>query len=130
MAVLSYTLFKNPVQPDTLAVVQYLFHLRAPAVPLPSACVERNHPAWVTRLPSIETADGARYHGIDGCVAFFEGQTGIDGLLAKALDFKARNPSYRIGDDGDEQRSKKLVDDAIRRNVRQRGWYGLAPPPG
>jgi hypothetical protein len=89
-----YVLYKNPIQIDTLAVVQYLYYNGKDV--LPSACIERNHPDWVTELPAIETYDGIRYVGIWECMRFYEHVTAVRGVLEKALVFKESNPEYRI----------------------------------
>jgi hypothetical protein len=91
----SYTLFKAPVQSDTLAIVHYLHSLGKAGV-LPRACVERNWPAWVLQLPSIETCDGRRFVGLHACTAFFESAHDVPHVLASALAFKAQHPGYRV----------------------------------
>ena len=85
---MKYILYKHPVQKETLAIVQYLFHARSILL-LPTCCIERNHPDWATDLPSIETEE-RRYVGLNECVEFFERQSGVDGVFALATDFKAR----------------------------------------
>lgn len=42
---ISYVLYKKPIQYDTLYIVQYLHYLGINIVP--TCCIERNHPEWV-----------------------------------------------------------------------------------
>jgi hypothetical protein len=93
----TYTLYKNPIQLDTLAIVQFLHSIGIHLVP--NACIERNHPGWVTELPSIETSDGRRYVGYDACIEFFQETTQITDLQQKSALFKLENPSFRIHGD-------------------------------
>ena len=89
-----YILYKAPIHLETIHIVQYLHSLGINI--WPQYCIERNHPAWVSSLPTIETADGTRYIGLDACIQFFESETGIHDLLQKATEFKRINPEYRI----------------------------------
>lgn len=90
-----YTLFKNPVQLDTLAVIQYLHHLGKDL--RPSSVIERNHADWVTELPSIkDEGSGSTYIGINDCMKFWEEHSQTTNLLHSALSWKAFNPNYRI----------------------------------
>ena len=93
---IQYTLFKNPVQLDTLAIVQYLHSCGVKAEP--SRCIERCHPAWVTQLPSIEDdTTGERFVGLLECVHFYERLSDRSpNLLTHALAFRAEHPEYRI----------------------------------
>jgi hypothetical protein len=50
---ISYILYKKPIQLETLYIVQYLYYLRI--ICIPKCCIERNYPIWVNDLPSIET---------------------------------------------------------------------------
>lgn len=88
-----YTLYKGPIQLDTLAIVQYL-HSRGIALQ-PGLIVERNYPNYVTQLPSILYM-GQIYSGVQQVVAFYESMSGISNLLVLATDFKRNNPTYRI----------------------------------
>lgn len=88
-----YTLYKNPVQPETLAIVQYL-HSRGISLQ-PNLIVERNYPSFVTQLPSIYYMNNL-YSGLWQVIQFYESMTGISNLLTKANNFKANCPSYRI----------------------------------
>jgi hypothetical protein len=90
---MKYILYKHPIQKDTLAIVQYL-HARGILL-LPLVCIERNHPDWVTELPSIET-EHSRYKGLKECIEFYEQQSGICGILALAKEFKEQKPEYCI----------------------------------
>ena len=88
-----YTLYKNPIQPDTLDIVQYLASLGVNLQP--SSIIERGHPPEVLPLPSIvDTEKMLLYRGLEGCVQFYEDQSGIQGILQKARLFKAKNPNY------------------------------------
>jgi hypothetical protein len=91
---ISYILYKNPIQTDTLNIVQYLYFLGIPIIP--KHCIERNHPNWAFSLPSIETETNDKYIGFDECIKFYEKESGIDNLYYKALIFKINNPSFRI----------------------------------
>jgi hypothetical protein len=94
MILMNYILYKNPIQLDTLAIVQYLHSLGCNAQP--RLCIERGHPAWVTELPSIETSGGQRYIGFDQCIQFYESLSGRSDLLADALAFKDKHRYFRI----------------------------------
>ena len=90
-----YTLFKKPVQLDTLAVIQYLHHLGKDF--RPSKIIERNHADWVTQLPSIrDEQTGLKYIGLENCVNFWERSSQQKGLLQRSLSWKASNPQYRV----------------------------------
>lgn len=91
-----YTLYKNPIQLDTLAMVQYLHSLGVKANL--SRCIERCHPAWVTQLPTIvDDVTGEVFEGLHECERFYERISGRGpGLLLEALAFKAEHPEYRI----------------------------------
>jgi hypothetical protein len=91
-----YTLYKNPIQLDTLAIVQYLHSLGVRADP--SRCIERCHPAWVTQLPTIlDHVTFEMFEGLRECERFYERISGRGpGLLLEALAFKAAHPEYRI----------------------------------
>jgi hypothetical protein len=91
----TYVLYKNPVQLDTLEIVQYL-HSQGYKNVAPSCCIERNHPSWATRLPAIETMDGHRFVGLEACVKYWEKVHGEASLLYNAHMFKLANPEYRI----------------------------------
>lgn len=92
-----YTLYKEPVQLETLAIVQYLHHCGISL--LPSRVIKRCHPPELLPLPSIVEHDsGTVYRGLDGCVRFYEAATGIGNVLSKALVFKQQHPDYRIRD--------------------------------
>ena len=87
----SYTLFKNPVQLDTLAIVQYAKACGKDVTPM--LTIERNHPLSITALPAIQCGS-EQYVGIDECVRFYEIHTGIDDILQKALIWKDVNPHF------------------------------------
>lgn len=89
----TYILYKRPVQHDMLAIVQYLHSLGLHL--LPTTCIERNYPGWVTDLPSIETPT-AKYTGMSQCVQYLESVSCIDNLMISAVAFKLLNPDYRI----------------------------------
>ena len=88
-----YTIYKNPIQLDTLYIVQYLHYNNINA--LPNAIIERNHPSFVTTLPTI-VYENMIYSGIEEVVYFYEKISGISNLLDKALEFKHKNPKYTI----------------------------------
>jgi hypothetical protein len=93
---MTYILYKNPIQLDTLEIVQYLYS-RGHKNVAPACCIERNHPTWVTMLPAIETMGGChRYVGLDMCVKYWENLHGVTNLLDNAHKFKLTNPEYRI----------------------------------
>ncbi len=90
-----YILYKNPIQLDTLYIVQYLFYLDI--ILIPHRCIERNHPSEVTRLPSIYSyEDNQWYIGLDECLKFYEMKSKINNILWEANNFKEENPEYRI----------------------------------
>ena len=90
-----YVLYKRPVELDTLNAVQYLHHIGVSVEP--QACIERNHPPWVTMLPAIHDLTSQRmYVGLDACISFYEQLSGVSDLLQKSRQFKERNPDYRI----------------------------------
>ena len=95
----TYTLFKNRTQLDTLAIVRFL-HARGVPASRPVVCIERNHPAWVTSLPSIECSLGSRHVGMKACVRYWEALggvgVGVGCLEQKARDFAVNNPGYKI----------------------------------
>jgi hypothetical protein len=90
----TYILYKNPIQTDTLAIVQYL-HSNGINI-IPTHCIERNHPIWAVELPSIETTDGKKYVGLNQCIEFYQHATGKNNILKEALVFKQYNPDYKI----------------------------------
>ena len=94
-----YILCKNPVQLDTLAIVQYI-HKTTGVFWAPSLIYERQHPVPSgTALPCIieTTIDGDVLHaGFDACVRFYERGSGIDDIVAKAEAFKLDHPNYCI----------------------------------
>lgn len=93
-----YSLFKNPLQMDTLAIVQYLNSIGIKL--LPEQIIESN---WekidsrIVRVPSITTT-GRIYLGLIEVIDFYEEKSGIKNLLVKAEQFKKENPNYRIND--------------------------------
>lgn len=52
MLYITYTLYKNPIQLDTLYIVQYLHYNKINF--LPSIIIERNYPQFITDLPTIK----------------------------------------------------------------------------
>ena len=89
---MAYILYKNPIQLETLAIVQYLHSIGCDVRPF--TCIERNHPDWVTELPSIET-NSKKYIGLNQCISFYEEISNFKNLLSIALQFKNNNPDYR-----------------------------------
>ncbi len=92
---MQYILYKNPIQLDTLAVVQYLVMEHGLRVE-PLCCVERNHPPWVTALPAIEEGGGQQHVGLYACVQYYERISGISDLLIKATAWKTLHSTVRI----------------------------------
>ena len=89
-----YTLYKQPIQTETLAIVQYLYHEGYNA--LPTVIIERCIPKQL-ELPCIYDYETNELHeGLDACIAYYEQNTSIVDLAAKATAFKEANPSYRI----------------------------------
>ena len=88
-----YTLYKNPIQFDTLYIVQYLHYNKISF--LPSSIIERNYPHFVTNLPTI-IYDNCIYSGLTEIISLYEKISGIDNILEKALEFKKQNPKYTI----------------------------------
>ena len=94
---MTYTLFKHPVQPDTLALVRFLASIGIRLLPI--MCIERNHPPWaIANLPCIEDSSGRRYVGYTECVLFMEKVSGVQDLHEKAQLFVLANPTYRATD--------------------------------
>jgi hypothetical protein len=89
-----YILYKNPIQLDTLYIVQYLYYMGVNLIP--KNCIERNHPNWVSEFPSIETSNGDKYIGLESCIAFYEKHSGMTNLYNKSKEFKEFNPKYCI----------------------------------
>lgn len=90
-----YILFKNPIQYDTLSIVQYLFTKGIDVKP--KMVIERNYPNYITETPSIYIiATGQLYQGLDLCIEFYEMISNIDNLLIKAGNFKNTYPNFRI----------------------------------
>ena len=90
-----YILYKNPVQTETLEIVQYLYYIGKTDV-LPSWCIERNYPIWVKQLPAIETDNGQKYVGLQECIKFYENQYNMPNVVFKSHNFKVSCPDYRI----------------------------------
>jgi len=79
-----YILYKNPIQLDTLSIVQYL-HYKG-ILFLPNCIIERNYPPSVTQLPTIYYKN-QYYCGINECIELYENISGIDNILEKARKF-------------------------------------------
>jgi hypothetical protein len=95
-----YVLYKNPVQADTLAQVQYL-HWLGHEHARPCQVVERNHPDWASQLPSVQdVGTGACHVGGAACSAYLEARFGVDDLASKAAAWKDAHPEYRISGSG------------------------------
>ncbi len=88
---IEYILYKNPIQNDTLAIVQYCKSIGIDI--LPTLVVERNYPHSITNLPAIATRSGV-YQGLDKCISFYEKITQIDDILQKAEQWKIMNLKY------------------------------------
>ena len=88
-----YTLYKNPIQLDTLYIVQYLHYKNI--MFLPSIIIERNYPNFVTELPTINYKNKI-YNGLEEVISLYETISGIDKILEKAIEFKNQNPKYTI----------------------------------
>ena len=92
-----YVLYKNPVQPDTLAVVRYLHSVLPTLAACPAACVERNHPPRVTELPAVHDLDTDEWFvGPARCVEFFEARSGLSDLARLSREFAEAHEGYRI----------------------------------
>lgn len=88
-----YTLYKNPIQLDTLYIVQYLYYNKI--MFLPSNIIERNYPHFITNLPTIIYNNNV-YSGLTEVISLYENISGIDNILEKAIEFKKQNPKYTI----------------------------------
>ncbi len=75
---IKYVLYKNPIQLDTLACVQYLFSKGIDA--RPSYIVERNYPTFCTDLPTIKSENGDCYIGLFQCLGFYKEQSGLESI--------------------------------------------------
>lgn len=92
---IEYILYKNPIQMETLSIVQYLYS--EGIIFIPKAIFERSYPSEISKLPSIyDLSEKKLYHGIDEVIKFYEKKTKIKKLLKKANDFKDKNPDYKI----------------------------------
>lgn len=90
-----YTLYKHPIQDDTLAIVRYIDHKKYMGVPI--ICVERNHGIEDNALPAIHDHDtDVWYYGIDNVVSFYQKMTGLKDILHRAMKFHKRHPDYVI----------------------------------
>lgn len=90
-----YTLYKHPVQNDTLAIVQYC-HSKGINV-IPVNCIERNHNLPEEELPAVfDHTSNTLFKGLSHVVGFYESLTGIPDILKHALKFKSHHPEYRI----------------------------------
>ena len=90
---MTYILYKNPIQLDTLYIVQYLDYNQI--FFLPNIIIERNYPYFVTDLPSI-FYNNHLYSGLSEVIALYETISGISNLLEKSNEFKQQNPKYTI----------------------------------
>ena len=88
-----YTLYKNPIQLETLYIVQYLHYKNI--MFLPSIIIERNYPQFVTELPTINYKN-KNYNGLVEIISLYENISGIDNILEKAIEFKVQHPKYTI----------------------------------
>jgi hypothetical protein len=88
-----YILYKNPVQIETLNIVQYLHYNKISF--LPNTIIERNHPQFVSDLPTI-VYNNKQYNGLEAVVSLYEECSGINNLLEKSYEFKKQNPKYTI----------------------------------
>lgn len=88
-----YILYKNPIQLDTLYIVQYLHYNNIKF--LPSSIIERNYPQFVTDLPTIVYNNNV-YSGLTEVISLYEKISGIDNILEKAIEWKKQNPKYTI----------------------------------
>jgi len=93
---MNYILYKNPIELDTLYIVQYLYS-RGINV-RPRCCIERN---WADetegKLPSIHDNDNDLWYlGLENVAKYYEKVTGINDILNLAHQFKKENPNYRI----------------------------------
>jgi hypothetical protein len=90
-----YNLYKQPIQYETLYIVQYLHSLNIDA--RPNKIYECNYPANIISIPSILDLDTQiLYTGLLECIKYYEIQTKLSDLLNKAIDFNRNNPNYRI----------------------------------
>lgn len=90
-----YVLYKNPIQYETLHIVQYLHSLGINLCP--KYCIECNYPDWVTIQPSIFVpTTGTRYIGLQECLMFYENESSICNILEESTKFKKEHPGYRI----------------------------------
>ena len=88
-----YYLYKNPIQLDTLHIVQYLHYKNIKF--LPNIIIERNYPPFITHLPTI-IYNKKIYSGLEEVISLYENISGIDNILEKANEFKIQNPKYTI----------------------------------
>lgn len=90
-----YDLYKNPIQYDTLNIVQFLHFVGYQTKP--RHCIEINYPPIVTELPSIYDLDEQIWHiGYENVIKFYEKESGLKNLQQVADAFKEKFPNYRI----------------------------------
>jgi CRISPR/Cas system CMR-associated protein Cmr5 small subunit len=80
-----YILYKNPIQLETLNIVQYLYYNNI--IFLPNTIIERNYPHFITELPTIIYNNNI-YSGLKQVVSFYETISGIQKLLEKQMNSK------------------------------------------
>jgi hypothetical protein len=93
---MNYILYKNPIQNDTLAIVQYIHHQTGQNIGT-RVCIERNYPSDITELPSIRE-NGKIHTGLSECIQYFSQISGLPAatLYQNSCQFKRDNPEYRI----------------------------------
>ncbi len=91
---MSYVLYKNPIQHNTLHIVQYLHSIGKSNEP--QHCIERNYPEWAINLPAIKELNGTTHIGFENVVKYYEQKSGVKDLLEKVNIFKIENPNYTI----------------------------------
>jgi hypothetical protein len=88
-----YILYKNPIQLETLYIVQYLNYNNIDF--LPNIIIEKNYPNFVKNLPTIYYKNKF-YNGLEEVISLYENISGIDNILQKAIEFKNKHPKYTI----------------------------------
>jgi hypothetical protein len=93
MSTVRYTLYKKPIQLETLEIVQYLNSVGIICVP--ETIYECNYPHYVTELPSI-LYKNTLFSGMASVIDFYEQVSEIQNLKELSSKFKIDNPEYRI----------------------------------
>lgn len=92
---MNYILYKNPIQLDTLAIIQYVHNINKD-VSMPKYIYERNYPLNIKVLPTIYLIDKDKYYeGIDEIIEFYKYWVPLL-TYDEVCKWKNNNKNYRI----------------------------------